>query len=180
MMYGSWDIRHDKQSFFVILGHFLPFDAPNNLKNLTLEKMKKKPKDIIISHLHITNDDHRMYYSLDMERNRHNFLSFWTIFYPFTPPPWQTEKPKFWKNDENVYRYYHFTHVYLKWKSYDVWFLRYGVRQIEFFLILDHFLPFYPPNNPENQNVERMKKSPGDNIISHKCTRNNNHMMYDS
>ena len=27
-----------------------------------------------------------MYASLSMESNRHNFLSFWAIFYPFTPP----------------------------------------------------------------------------------------------
>ena len=45
---------------------------------------------------------------------------------------------------------------------------------------LDHVLPFYPPNNPENQNFEKMKKVPGDIIISQKCTINDNHMMYDS
>ena len=28
--------------FFVILDHFLPFYLPNNLKNQTFEKMKKK------------------------------------------------------------------------------------------------------------------------------------------
>ena len=52
-----------------------------------------------------------------------------------------------------------------------------------FFLILDHFLPFYtpvPPNNPENQNFEKMKKATGDVIILHKCTINNNHMIYGS
>ena len=27
------------------------------------------------------------------------------------------------------------------------------------------FLPFYPSNNPENQNFEKMKKAPGDIII---------------
>ena len=35
-------------------------------------------------------------------------------------------------------------HVYHKWRSYDVWFLRYWVWRTEFFVILDHFLPFYP------------------------------------
>ena len=49
----------------------------------------------------------------------------------------------------------------------------YGAQQTEFFLILDHFLPFYTPspnhppppppprqsNNPENQNFEKMKKT---------------------
>ena len=35
-------------------------------------------------------------------------------------------------------------HVYHKWRSYDVWFLRYWMWRTEFFVILDHFLPFYP------------------------------------
>ena len=35
-------------------------------------------------------------------------------------------------------------HVYHKWRSYDVWFLRYWMWRKEFFVILDHFLPFYP------------------------------------
>ena len=55
-------------------------------------------------------------------------------------------------------------------------------RQI-FFLILDHFLLFYiplfsPPNNPENQKSEKMKKTPGDIIILHKCTKYHDHMRY--
>ena len=54
------------------------------------------------------------------------------------------------------------------------------VQQTEFFLILKHFLPFYPLKNPENQNFEKMKKMPGDIIISHKCTINDNNIMYDS
>ena len=31
-------------------------------------------------------------------------------------------------------------------------------RQTEFFAILDNFLPFYPPNNLENQNFEKRGK----------------------
>ena len=42
-------------------------------------------------------------------------------------------------------------HVYQKPKSDEVQFLRYGVRQTELFIILGHFLLFYPPNNPGNQ-----------------------------
>ena len=34
------------------------------------------------------------------------------------------------------------THVYQKLQSYDVWFLKYEVRQTEVFVILGHFLPF--------------------------------------
>ena len=50
-------------------------------------------------------------------------------------------------------------------------------RQI-FFVILDHFLLFYPPNNPKNQNFEKMKKMPRDIIILHKCTKNHDDMLH--
>ena len=84
------------------------------------------------------------------------FLSFWTIFCPFTPvTTWKIKilkkgrkkKPKNW-------RYYHITNVYHKWQSCDLWLLRYGSCWTQFFIILDHFLHFYPPNNPKNQNFE--------------------------
>ena len=66
--------------------------------------------------------------------------------------------------------------MYHKWQSYNVWFLRYGARQTEFFLILEHFLPFYPTNNPKNQNFEKIKA--GDIIILQNCTKNHDHMLY--
>ena len=46
-----------------------------------------------------------------------------------------------------------------------------------------HFQLFFallPPNNPENQNFENIKKMPGDIIIFHMCTINENHIMYGS
>ena len=46
------------------------------------------------------------------------------------------------------------------------------------FVILDHFLSLYLPNIPENQDFEKLKKNPGDIIILHMCTINDNHMMY--
>ena len=39
--------------------------------------------------------------------------------------------------------------------------------ETEFFVILGHFLPFYPHNNPESQNFEKMNKASGDVIILH-------------
>ena len=72
----------------------------------------------------------------------------------------------------------HFTHVYHKWQSYDVWFLRHWAWWTEFFVILDHFLPFYPLKNLKNQNFKKMKKMPGDNIFLQKCTKNHNHMVW--
>ena len=47
-----------------------------------------------------------------------------------------------------------------------------------FFALLPPPLPL--PNNPENQNFEKTKKTPGDIIILHKCTINDNDMMYGS
>ena len=54
---------------------------------------------------------------------------------------------------------------------------------MELFLVFDPFLPFYPPpirpNNLENQKFEKMKKNtPGDIIILHKCTINDNHTWF--
>ena len=48
------------------------------------------------------------------------------------------------------------------------------------FFILGHFLPFYPLNNPKNQNFQKMKKIPRDIIILHMCTKNYDQMMYGS
>ena len=87
--------------------------------------------------------------------------------------PRKSKFSKKWKKHLKILSFYKH-----KWQSYDVWFLRYGVQQTEFFVILDHFLPFYPPNNPKNQNFEKMKKTPGDIIILHKCTKNHDHMLH--
>ena len=77
-------------------------------------------------------------------------------------------------------------------QSHDVWFLRYGVRQTEFFVILGRFLLFYhppsplsppppsPPMDPENQNFEKMKETPEDIIILQTYTINDSHMMHGS
>ena len=69
--------------------------------------------------------------------------------------------------------------MYHKWQSY-VWFMRYEAPQTEFFFNLGHILPFYPTNNPKNQNFEKMKKNPGDIIILHKCSKNRDHKLYSS
>ena len=47
-----------------------------------------------------------------------------------------------------------------KSQSYNVQFLGHGLRQTEIFVILGYFLPFYPTNNPQNQNFEKVNKAP--------------------
>ena len=63
---------------------------------------------------------------------------------PFFPllPTYGRRKSKSWKKEKSTWRYYHFTYVYHKWHSYDIWFFRYGVQQTNFFC---HFGPFFCP-----------------------------------
>ena len=82
--------------------------------------------------------------------------------------------------EKNTWRYYHFTHLHNKWQSHNLCFLRYGALQTNLFVILDYFLPFYPPMDPENLNFEKMKKPSEDIIILQICTINDSHMMYGS
>ena len=79
-MYAAWDNEYDIK-FFVILGHFLPFYPTNDPKNL--EKIFKKPGDIILLHMCTINEDHMMYGLWDMQHER-QFLSFWATFCPLT------------------------------------------------------------------------------------------------
>ena len=78
-----------------------------------------------------------------------------------------TRKSKLWKMKKIPVRYYYLPHVYQKWHSYDVWFLRYGASQTKLFSFLCHPLPFYLTNNPKNQNFKKMKKC---SEISSFCT----------
>ena len=61
--------------------------------------------------------------------------------------------------------------------------MRYGfwdiVRQTDFFVRLGHFLPFYPPNNPVNQNFEKIKNA-CDTHILYMCSKTSDHMVFAS
>ena len=70
-------------------------------------------------------------------------------------PPYGPRKSKFSKNRKKHLKLLSFYKH--KWQSYDVWFLNYayGVQLTEPFAILEHSLPFYPPNNPKKQNLKK-------------------------
>ena len=169
----------NRQNFLSFWTIFCPF-PPYGPRKSKFWKNTKKTLKILSFYTCTINDSHMMYGSWHMECNGQNFLWFWTVFCPFTPLT--TQKINIMKNwkKTNTWRYYQFTHVYHKWQSYDAWFLRYQAQQTDFFVILDQFFPFYPPNNTKNQNFEKMKKMPGDISILHTCTINDNHMMYGS
>ena len=85
MMYGSWDIECDRQNFLSSRAIFCPFAPLTTRKIKILKKWEKVMETISFLHLCSTNDNHMMYGSWDMEWDRQNFLSFWTIFCPFIP-----------------------------------------------------------------------------------------------
>ena len=81
------------------------------------------------------------------------FLGQFLPFYPPNNPKNQTfeEKKKKWKK--------HIIILHLCTTNdhhMNVWFLRYVAWCAEFFVILDHFVHFYPPKNSEN--LEKWKK----------------------
>ena len=105
----------------IVIFHFVPYFAllpPNSLKNRNLNEMKKIPEDIIILHKCTIND--MMYDFWDMtDRIFCHFGSFFAML-----PHWQPKKLKFWENDENAWRYHHFTQVYQRLWPYAKLFLR--------------------------------------------------------
>ena len=83
-------------------GHNL-WSLTNNPKNQNFEKMKTG--DTIILHLWTTNDDHIMYGSWDMERERNFFLChFGPVFDHLPPLPLTTQKIKILKKMKKMFR----------------------------------------------------------------------------
>ena len=98
------------------------------------------------------------------------FLSFY--------PPNNQKNQNFEKMEKKPWRHYHFTNMYHKLQSYDVWFLRYWAWRTERFVILDRFFfPFYPLTTQKIKILKNWKKPPGDIIILHKCSKNHDHML---
>ena len=146
---------------FCHFGLFFALLPPNNPKNQNFGKMKKN----IWRYYNFTYVYHKwQWYDVWFLRYgawRTKFFVILDCFLPF----YSSNNPKN-QNFEKIkkaWRYYHFTYVYHKWQSYNVCFQRYAVWQTEFFVTLDHFLPFYPPNNPKNQNFQKRKRTPEDN-----------------
>ena len=52
VMYNSWDMKCNRQNFFVILGNFLPFYPPNSPKNENI-KNEKKPLEISLLYTNV-------------------------------------------------------------------------------------------------------------------------------
>ena len=101
-------------------------------------------------------------------------------FLPFYHPPHLILIPKikFKKMLGDIILLY--IHVYHKWRSYDIWFLKYKVQQTDIFTILGHF--FVCPFSPliEKSKFYHWEKALGDIIILLMCTKYDNLMTYGS
>ena len=79
--YGSWDMEHNGQNFFLILDLFCFFTINQNF-----EKLKKTVGDIIILHKCTKNHDNMLHYSWELAHVDVIFyIPFGAIFCPFTP-----------------------------------------------------------------------------------------------
>ena len=85
MMYGSWDMKCNKQNFLSFRVMFCPFTPLTSQKITIFLKMTTTPGDIIILHKCTINDNHMIYGFRDMKCNSQNILWFWAIFCHFTP-----------------------------------------------------------------------------------------------
>ena len=86
-------------------------------------KEKKIAGDTMILLMCTKIHKHMRYSSWDMEWDK---ICHFRPFFAILPHYWP-QKLNFGKNVKNTWRYYPFTHVYHKSRSYDVWFLRYKV-----------------------------------------------------
>ena len=117
-----------------------------------------------------------VYGSWDVECDRQNFLSCWTIFCTFTPLTTQKMKIlKKWKKQLEILSLHTMYNINDNHIMYGIWDMKLTDR---IFSNFGHFLPFYSSHYPRNQNFEKQKKTPGDIIILHKCTKNHDHVLY--
>ena len=97
-------------------------------------------------------------------------------FYPTIDPP----KSKFAKNVKNAWKYYPFTNLYHKSRSYDAWFIRYEAQETVFLSFWAVFWP-WPYKQPKKSKFwKTVKKIISGDIILHLCATNDNHMMHGS
>ena len=68
--------------------------------------------------------------------------------------------------------------MYQKPQSYEVYTVPEIWIETIFFVIFGPFFALSPPNNPEKENYEKMKKASRDAIILNSCNKKHNQIMY--
>ena len=85
-VYHKWQLWCVKDIIFCQFGPFFALLPTNNLKNQNFEKLKKRPRDIIILHKCTKNHDHMLYCFWDMARDGCNLFFILGYFLPFYHP----------------------------------------------------------------------------------------------
>ena len=168
----------------IIFCHFRPFFAL--LPNCWTQKLKfgKNVKNTW-RYYPFTHAYHKLRsydtWFLRYKVQRTEFLSVWAIFLPFDLPnnPKNQNFKKLKKSPEDI--------IILHLRTTNDHHVMYGSWEAEcnkhnflsFWAIFCPSPPPPPPKNPENQNFEKMKKTPGNIIILHMSTTNENHLIYD-
>ena len=137
-------------------------------KNKNFEKMKKTLRDIIILHMCIITDDDMMHGFLDMEPEDIIFIILAHFLFLYL-----TGKLKKKPGDFIILHLFTTNNDHMMYGSWDM-------KHDGIFCYFGLFLLFYPPNKPEDQNLENMKKAACDFIILHTRTVNENPIMYGS
>ena len=136
----------------------MPFYPPMDPENENFEKMKKYPEDIISLHMCTIDKNQMTYDSWNIDWDRQNFLSFWTIFCPFV------QRMKIFKKNGKK-----------KMPGDNILLNIYVHQKCVPYMCIPH-----AADNEENESFEKLKKTPGDIIILNMCTINGNRMTYDS
>ena len=176
MIYSSWDVEQNILEL-VILGHFLTF-TPLKVPKI---KILKNEKIFWRYHLlHMCTKNHNIWCTLPeiwskADRIYCHYGPFFALL--LNPPhPNDPKNQKFKKMKKMLWDIILlYTNAYHKWRSYDIWFLKYKVEQTKIFVI---FLSFQSLDNLQNQNFNIEKKTPGDIIILDISTINDSRMMY--
>ena len=151
MLYGSWNMKYNRQKFLTLWAIFLPFQRLDKLENKNFN-IKKTPWDIIILHIYSINGKQctvpEIWSATDI------IFCYSRPFLPFylSVDPKNQNFLKYRRKHLKILSFYNH-----KWQSCDVWFLRYGVQQTNVFVILDHFLPFYPLTTQKGKNYKRRR-----------------------
>ena len=108
MIYGSWDIKQNRQFFFSLWAIFCLF-TPLTTQKINILKKGKIYLEISF-YTSVPNHNQMLHCSWDMACNRlivifHFGLLFALLFLE------QPKKSKFWKSEKNARRYHHFTHI---------------------------------------------------------------------
>ena len=135
----------------------MPFYPPKNPKNQNFEKWKNLLK---ISSFYTCAPKITIIWCTvpEIRSETDRIFCHFGPFFALLPPPSPLKIPKIKilkkmkKMPGDIILLY--IHVYHKWRSYDIWFLKYKVQQTEIFVILGHFLPFNPRDSLENQNFK--------------------------